>query len=75
MLNLLNSSVSAPNIVPTALLVSVLIYWLVVIVGAMGRDFFNIAVDVDADAGVDGEISVLWFNRAMAFFHGGWGCS
>lgn len=69
MLDLLNAAVSAPNIIPTALLVFVLVYWLVVILGAIDLDFFDIDVEVEAEADVDGELSVSWLNHVLAFFN------
>ena len=69
MLDLLHAAVSAPNIIPTALLVFVLVYWLVVILGAIDLDFFDIDVEMEAEADVDGELSVSWLNHALAFFN------
>ena len=69
MLDLLHAAVSAPNIIPTALLVFVLVYWLVVILGAIDLDFFDIDVEMEAEADVDGEFSVSWLNHALAFFN------
>ena len=69
MLELLDAAVSAPNIIPTALLIFVLVYWLIVILGAIDTDFLDIDVDVEADADVDGEFSVSWFNHVLAFFN------
>ena len=66
---LLDAAVSAPNIIPTALLVFVLVYWLVVIVGAIDLDFFDVDVDLGAEADVDGELSVSWLNHVLAFFN------
>jgi hypothetical protein len=67
MTELLDAAVSAPNIIPTALLVFVLIYWLVVILGAIDLDFFDVDVDLEADA--DGELSVSWLNHVLVFFN------
>ena len=69
MLDLLHAAVSAPNIIPTALLVFVLVYWSVVILGAIDLDFFDIEVEMEAEADVDGELSVSWLNHALAFFN------
>ncbi len=43
--DLLQAAISAPNIIPTALLVFVLVYWLVVILGAIDIDFFDVDVE------------------------------
>ena len=69
MLELLDAAVSAPNIIPTALLVFVLVYWLVVILGAIDLDFFDVDVDMEAEADVDGELSISWLNHVLAFFN------
>ena len=68
MLDLLNAAVSLPNIIPTAVLVFVLVYWVVVILGAIDLDFLDIEVEV-AEADVDGELSVSWLNHVLAFFN------
>lgn len=47
--DLLQAAISAPNIIPTALLVFVLVYWLVVILGAIDIDFFDVDVETEAD--------------------------
>lgn len=67
--DLFNAAISAPNIIPTALVVFVLFYWLVVILGAIDIDFFDFDVELDAEADVDGEISVTWLNHVLAFFN------
>ena len=69
MTELLDAAVSAPNIIPTALLIFVLTYWLVVILGAIDLDFLDVEVDVEAEADVDGELSVSWLNHVLAFFN------
>lgn len=74
--DLFNAAISTPNIIPTALVVFVLLYWLVVILGAIDIDFFDFDVDPDAEADVDGEISVTWLNWAaprhvLAFLQSG----
>ena len=66
---LLHAAVAPANIIPTALLAFVLVYWLVVILGAIDVDFFDVDIDLETDADVDGEISVSWLNHALAFFN------
>lgn len=65
--DLFNAAISAPNIIPTALLIFVMVYWIVVIFGAIDMD--SIDIDVDMDTDVDGEISVSWLNHVLAFFN------
>lgn len=65
--DLFNAAVAAPNIIPTALLIFVLVYWIVVILGAIDVD--SIDIDVDMETDVDGEISVSWLNHVLAFFN------
>ena len=68
---------SAPNIVATFILSFCVLYWLIVMVGAIDMDFFDfdIDVDVDVDADVDSdmsgntETSVAWLSRVLHFFN------
>jgi len=75
-------SFSLVNLIPSALLVFILIYWLSVIVGVIDLNFFDIDVDVHADFDVDAghvdalaadtQISVGWLNAVLAFFNLGY---
>jgi len=67
MTELLEATTSSANIIPTALLVFVLLYWLIVIVGLLDFDSFDFDVDTDLDA--NGMASVEWLNSALAFFN------
>lgn len=49
MTEIIKNAVEGVNIIPTALLGFVLIYWLVLMVGAIDLDFFEIDLDLDAD--------------------------
>lgn len=79
MLELFHAAFSAVNFIPTALLVFVVFYWLLVILGAVDISSFDIDVDIDldsdidldADAEVDGgsEASISWINNILAFFN------
>jgi len=51
MLELLKTSVAGVNIIPTALLGLIVLYWITVIIGALDIDFLNL--DIDADVDVD----------------------
>jgi hypothetical protein len=64
---LLQATFSSVNIIPTALLVFVMLYWLAVIFGFLDLDFFDIEVEAEVDA--DGVSSVTWLNSVLAFFN------
>ena len=72
MQELLELSFQGANAIPSALFVFVLIYWVVVMLGAVDLDALDIDVDVDLDGpGVDADagISVSWLNSILAFFN------
>jgi hypothetical protein len=62
MTELLEVSFAGTNAGPTALLLVVLAYWLLVLVGALGLDLFDVDLHMDADVGgdidVDGDIDL-----------------
>ncbi|MFD2245357.1 OB-fold-containig protein [Pontibacter ruber] len=64
---LLQAAISSVNIIPTALLVFVLLYWVAVIFGFLDLDFFDVEVETGVDA--DGVSSVSWLNSVLAFFN------
>lgn len=49
MIELLESSIAGVNILPTALVVVSMLYWLFVLTGVIGFDLFDFDLDVDAD--------------------------
>jgi len=53
MMELVEVAFSAPNFVLSILLIVVFLYWLMVIVGALDADLFNIEFDADADVDID----------------------
>ena len=53
MKELFNAAISSPNIIPTALLGLVLLYWLTVVIGALDFDALDFDVDTDIDTEVD----------------------
>ncbi|MEQ9442520.1 MAG: DUF1449 family protein [Cyclobacteriaceae bacterium] len=73
MKELFTAAVSAPNLIPTLLLAFVLIYWLVVLLGAIDIDSLDVDLDldtdVDVDADVDGHLSGAGFDGVLAFFN------
>ncbi|EJF10449.1 OB-fold-containig protein [Pontibacter sp. BAB1700] len=64
---LIQATFSSVNILPTALLLFVMLYWLAVIFGLLDLDFFDVEVEPDVDA--DGISSVSWLNNVLAFFN------
>ena len=56
MKELFNAAISLPNIIPTALLGLVLLYWLSVVVGALDFDSLEFDIDADIDANIDADI-------------------
>jgi hypothetical protein len=71
MLELLNAAVSSVNIIPTALLVIILLYWITVIIGLADVNVFDIdEINLDADAdGGEVHFSVDWLNHILLFFN------
>lgn len=62
------------NAVPTALLLFVVLYWIIVIFGFIGSDFFEIELDLDADGDADFDVEgdgveVSWINNVLQFFN------
>ncbi|WP_345237164.1 hypothetical protein [Hymenobacter saemangeumensis] len=74
MTELLQAAVLPPNLLPTALLVFVLLYWLTVIVGLLDMKTVDLSLDdhghlhFDSDAAA-GEAGTSWLNGALAFFN------
>lgn len=74
MTELLYAAVAPPNLLPTALLVFVLLYWLTVVLGLL--DLKTIDLDIedhghlhyDSDV-APGEAGTGWLNGALAFFN------
>jgi hypothetical protein len=69
MTELLQAATSPANIIPTALLVFVLLYWLVVIIGLLDMDFINIEVETNGEPDINSMEAVTWLNSALAFFN------
>lgn len=74
MQELIDVSFQGANVIPTALLIFCVMYWFVVMLGAIDMDFFDIEVDIDADGpdldvDADTEISVGWLNSVLIFFN------
>ncbi len=77
MRELFDAAIAAQNIIPSALLGLVMIYWLTVMIGALDFEFLDFdfdaevdaEVDIDVDAGGDGQVGISWFNSIMVFFN------
>ena len=74
MTELLEAAIAPANIIPTALLAFVLLYWLVVLVGLIDLDFINLdlidtEVETDVEPDVSGIETIAWLNSALAFFN------
>jgi len=79
MQELFDHSFSMINIIPTFLLFFSLVYWVIVMIGAIDTDFFDIDVDLDIDADIDVDVDVDvdapdsvnigWFNSILVFFN------
>lgn len=74
MTELLHAAVAPPNLLPTALLVFVLLYWLTVILGLL--DLKTVDLDIDDHGHVHydsdvapSEVGTSWLNGALAFFN------
>jgi len=74
---------SAVNIIPTALLLLVMVYWLTVFIGLLDFNSFDLDIDTDVDVGADvdvdanidhdigadGNMSLSWFGSVLSFFN------
>ena len=77
MMELFHAAFSGVNFIPTLLLVFVLLYWMLVIFGAVDISSVDIDIDVDVDMDADVEVdadgaseaSVSWLNYILRFFN------
>jgi|LSQX01.3.fsa_nt_gb hypothetical protein len=67
MFELLKTSVTGVNLIPTVLLGLAVLYWLTVIIGALDIDLFDIDIDIDADV----DLSAGPFHGILIFFNVG----
>lgn len=58
------------NLVLTVLLILVVVYWLMVIIGALDIDIFDFDLDVDADADIDVDTDIGADAAGGGFLHG-----
>ncbi len=66
------------NAIPTALLVFIIFYWVIVILGFLGTDFLDFDLDYEADIDLDADaemdvnsssVGVSWINNVLLFFN------
>lgn len=76
MTEFLNFIFNGANALPTALLLFVVLYWIIVIFGFIGTDFLDIDLDMDGDADFDADsdfdtssADISWLNNALIFFN------
>ncbi len=66
---------SSPNLIATFILCFCVLYWLIVMLGAIDMDFIDVDIDIDveADADIDmtggTEAGVAWMNKVLYFFN------
>lgn len=69
----LNLIFNGANAIPTALLLFILLYWIIVILGLVDTEFLDFDLDIDgeADFEIEGDVSgdVSWLNNVLAFFN------
>jgi len=74
-MDFLNFIFNGANALPTALLLFILLYWIIVILGFIGSDFLDFDLDLDADSDVDADLDtgasadVSWLNNVLQFFN------
>lgn len=75
MTELFEAAFSTFNIIPTVILLFVLMYWVLVILGAMDVSTFDFDLDIDADADLDMDVDgaadgdISYLNHILKFFN------
>lgn len=69
MTELLEAAIAPTNIIPTALLAFVLLYWLVVLVGLIDLDFINLEIETDVEPDAGSIETIAWLNSVLTFFN------
>lgn len=69
MKELFEFAIAGANVIPTLLLIGMMLYWCIVMIGAIDLDFFDL--DLDTDSSPDGhpEGNLEWLNRLLRFFN------
>ncbi len=68
MTELIQATTASANIIPTALLVFVLVYWLIVITGLVDLDTFDFDLDAEGELDANGMASITWLNFGFSLF-------
>lgn len=74
-MDFLNFIFNGANALPTALLLFILLYWIIVIFGFIGSDFLDFDLDLDAETDVDADLDtaasadISWLNNVLLFFN------
>ncbi len=75
MIQFLHFVFSSPNIIATFILSFCVLYWLIVMLGAIDMDFIDFDIDLDGDIDTDidasggAESGVAWLNKVLYFFN------
>jgi len=69
----LHFTFSSPNLLATFILCFCVLYWLIVMLGAIDMDFIDFDIEMEADTDVDmtggTEAGVAWMNKVLYFFN------
>ena len=57
-------AIAGANIIPTALLFIILVYWLTVLIGLADLDMFDLDLDLDGDGS-----GLEWLNNVLRYFN------
>lgn len=77
MIEFLHFIFNGANAIPTALLLFIVVYWIIVIMGFLGTDFLDFDIDVEADFDADAEVEgsanssgdISFLNNVLLFFN------
>ena len=69
MIELLEFAVAEANVIPTLLLFGIVLYWCIVVIGAIDLDFFDLDLDLDHDMDGHPEGGLEWLNNVLRFFN------
>lgn len=67
MMELLNFAIAGANVIPTLLLISIIFYWITVVIGAADLELFDVDVDTDMEGNPEGGLD--WVNSILRFFN------
>ena len=69
MVELLQAAFSGVNIISTAFLAFVMLYWVAMILGLLDLDFLDLEIETAGGADAEGLAAISWLNSALAFFN------